>query len=73
MDYEPGKSKLLAKGNSKEIPTKSNSNCPKGMTQQLSLSLSLSLSELACVSIHMRSIPFINKPNANHLSSFQNL
>ena len=39
MDFEPGKSKWLAKGKLKELTHKSNSNCREGGIQSLSLSL----------------------------------
>ena len=39
MDFEPGKSKWLAKGKLKELTHKSNSNCREGVIQSLSLSL----------------------------------
>ena len=41
MNSEPGKLKWLAKGNSEEMPHKSNSNYHKGATQQFRHSLSL--------------------------------
>ena len=41
VDCEPGKSQWLAKGNPEEIPNKSDSNSHEGVTQWLSLSLSL--------------------------------
>ena len=41
MDFEPGKSKWMAKGNPEEMPRKSNSNCHEGATQWFSLPLSL--------------------------------
>ena len=47
MDYEPGKSKLLAEGNWEEISHKSSSNRHEGVTQQLSLP------ESACVYTHV--------------------
>ena len=37
MICEPGKSKLLVKGNLKKIPYKSNSKCHKEATQGLSV------------------------------------
>ena len=40
-DCETGKSKWLAKGHPKGMPFKSNSNCHKGLTHHLSVSLSL--------------------------------
>lgn len=52
MDFEPGKSKWLAKGKLKELTHKSNSNCREGVIQ----SLSLSLSERTRESLSTRSI-----------------
>ena len=54
MDYEPGKSEWLAKGNLKEMPHKSNSNCHKDATQQHALWVHLcvqcqSVQLLSCV------------------------
>ena len=36
VDYKPGKSKWLTKGNPEEMTHKSDSNCHEGVTQQLS-------------------------------------
>ena len=57
MDFEPGKSKWLAKGKLKELTHKSNSNCLR-VWLSLSLSLSLSLGAYPRESIHSLHIPF---------------
>ena len=54
MDFEPGKSKWLAKGKLKELTHKSNSNCREGVIQSLSLSLLAYPRE----SIHSLHFPF---------------